>query len=84
MRGPAQGIGSSERALLAHQAESIHNEAEDLELQQAPPQAPPCQLPGPVLQPIQCSHHQQHVGDVGPHQELQIAPCTEHASLPLT
>ena len=60
----SEGFGGSQRAVLAQQADAVDDEAEDLELQQAPPQAAPRQLPGAVLQRPQRSNYRQHVGDV--------------------
>ena len=75
---PSEGSGGPQRAVLAQQADAVDNEAEDLELQQAPPQAPPRQLPGAVLQHPQRSNDRQHVGDVRPHQEVQVPRCIPH------
>ena len=61
-----EGLGGSQGAALREQAHAVDQEAEELELQQAPPQAQPCEWPGAVVQHGKRPQHCYHVGNVRP------------------
>ena len=72
--GALQGLGGAQGAAPSEQPDAVHDQAHDLELEQAPPDAQRVEVQGPRLEPPQRGEHQQHVRDVAPHQEQQVPP----------